>query len=209
MPRLVRCFCGLALAALALGGCGLLLPAASERADRSVETDGEPLQTPTRRTPFRFETGHGAVNVVPRFEFDISAVVASAESYLLDTGAFLSPVDLVMTWGKLPEEPYRSRVSYNQMGRFYFWRTGSVDLDLHYIGTHSANMHLIPATKNLSRALRKVGSGDSVRITGLLVDVSMDSGFTWRTSTTREDDGPGACELIFVESLQRGMRVYR
>jgi hypothetical protein len=198
-----------ALSIVSVSGCGLLVPAASERADGPVDPAGEPVQTATQRTPFDVETGEGAVHVVPRFAFDIPAVVASAESYSADLGAFLSPLDLVMTWGKLPDEPYRGRISYSQMGRFYFWRTSATDLDLHYIGTHSANMHLIPATKNLKRAFWKVGGGDRVRIEGLLVDVGMDNGFHWKTSTTREDDGPGACELIWVESLQIGNRVYR
>ncbi len=132
-----------------------------------------------------------------------------AEPYSIDGGAFLSPVDLVMTWGRLPEEPYRSRVSYYQLTRYYFWRTGDAGLDLRYIATHSANMHMIPSTRNLGRALAHLGRGDRVRVRGLLVDVSTAGGFRWATSLSRDDTGPGACELVWVEELQRGNRLYR
>lgn len=202
-----RSIAALALAA-GLAGCGFALPASSVPAGEAVDWRGEPVQGVTWRTPFSWPTRRGVVQVRPRAAFDISAVVAAAEPYGFDDGAFLSPVDLVMTWGRLPEEPYRSRVSYYQITRYYFWRTRDPSLDLHYIATHSANMHMIPATRNLARALAHVGSGDRVRLRGLLVDVE-GSGFRWRTSMTRDDTGPGACELVWVEEMQRGRRLYR
>ncbi|HXO43032.1 MAG TPA: hypothetical protein VN999_16395 [Thermoanaerobaculia bacterium] len=200
----------LALAAAVLGllGCGFALPASSVAAGEAVDWRGEPVQGATWRTPFAWPTRRGEVQVRPRAAFDISAVVAAEEPYNFDDSAFLSPVDLVMTWGRLPEEPYRSRVSYYQITRYYFWRTRDPSLDLHYIATHSANMHMIPATHNLARALAHVGSGDRVRLRGLLVDVE-GSGFRWQTSMTRDDAGPGACELVWVEEMQRGRRLYR
>jgi len=76
-------------------------------------------------------SGRLHLQVVPASAaFDISAVVAAAEPYSFDAGAFLSPVDLVMTWGRLPEEPYHGRVSYYQITRYYFWRTRDAGLDL-------------------------------------------------------------------------------
>ena len=198
----------LAAAALGLAGCGFALPASSVPAGEAVDWRGEPMQGATWRTPFAWPTRHGEVQVRPRAAFDISAVVAAAEPYSFDDSAFLSPVDLVMTWGRLPEEPYRSRVSYYQITRYYFWRTRDPSLDLHYIVTHSANMHIIPATHNLARALAHVGGGDRLRLRGLLVDVE-GSGFRWQTSMTRDDTGPGACELVWVEEMQRGRRLYR
>jgi hypothetical protein len=175
----------------------------------TIDWHAEPLQAETERVPFVLPTRRGEVRVLPRAAFEVSAVVAAAEPYSIDGGAFLSPVDLVMTWGRLPEEPYRGRVSYYQLTRYYFWRTGDASLDLRYIATHSANMHMIPSTRNLGRALAHLGRGDKVRVSGLLVDVSTAAGFRWATSLSRDDTGPGACELVWVEELQRGNRLYR
>jgi hypothetical protein len=174
-----------------------------------IDPESEPVQERTDREPFEIETSKGPVKLQPRAEFDVSAIVASAESYRFDAGAFLSPVDLVMTWGKLPEEPYKGQVSYSQMSRFYYWRTPSSSVDLGYIQSHSSNMHMIPATPNLKKALRGIGSGDRVRLRGLLVDASTAEGFTWGTSMSRTDSGAGACELVWVEEAQVEGRVYR
>jgi len=199
----------LTAAALGLAGCGFALPAASVPAGRAVDWRAEPVQEATERTLFVLPTRRGDVQVRPRAAFDVSAVVAAAEPYSFDDGAFLSPVDLVLTWGELPAAPYRDRVSYYQLTRYYFWRTRDAGLDLRYIATHSANMHMIPSTRNLVRALAHVGSGDRVRVRGLLVDVEAADGFRWQTSLSRDDTGPGACELVWVEELQRGSRLYR
>ena len=62
----------------------------------------------------------------------------------------------------------------------------------------SANMHLIPATREVDRTLRNLPVGGLVHLEGALVDASKGK-WTWRTSRTRTDTGPGACELFYVE----------
>ncbi|HEX9940679.1 MAG TPA: hypothetical protein VGG03_01585 [Thermoanaerobaculia bacterium] len=196
------------LAIVVLGYCALSRPRAAGAGD-PVDWTAEPVQSPTDLPPFEVETGKGTVTLRPRAAFDASGVVAGAERYRLDGGAFLAPVDLVLTWGKLPEEPYQSRVSYEQMTRYYFWRTAATDLDARYIQSHSSNMHLIPAGDNVRRALLSVDEGDAVRVRGLLVDARREDGFRWDSSLSREDSGPGACELIWVEEIQVGWKLYR
>src|SRR5689334_18671471 len=151
------------LAVVALGYWGFTRPHPSAAGD-PIDWSGEPLQEPTERPAFEIETREGKITLDPRASFDASAVVASDEHYRFDDGAFLVPVDLVMTWGKLPEEPYKSKVSYGQITRYYFWRTEATDLDLHYIQTHSANMHMIPADDNVRRALLSIWTHDPVRV---------------------------------------------
>lgn len=199
----------LTLPAVVLAGYWLLSRPQTAGAGAPIDWTKEPVQAETDREPFDLDTSGGRVRVQPRAEFEVWGVVADAERYRFDDGAFLSPVDLVLTWGQLPEEPYKSQVSYNQTSRYYFWRTPSSDLDLGYIQSHSSNMHMIPASGNLKDALLSVGSGDPVRIRGLLVDVAAADGYSWRSSLSREDEGPGACELIWVEELQVRSRVYR
>lgn len=169
----------------------------------------EPVQADTGRDPFEVETRKGQVTLVPRASFEVAAVVAGTERYRADNEAFLSPVDFALIWGKLPEEPYKSQVKYQQMTRYYFWRTPSRDLDLDYIQSHSSNMHMIPANDNVRRALLAVDEGDAIRLKGLLVDASREDGYVWSSSLSRKDSGPGACELVWVEELQDGRKVYR
>jgi hypothetical protein len=196
------------LAVVVLGYFALSRPRSAGAGD-PVDWSREPVQEPTDRPAFQIESGKGTVTLQPHAGFDVSARVAAAERYRLDAGASLSPVDLVLTWGKLPEEPFKSKVSYQQMTRYYFWRTSAADLDLGYIQSHSSNMHLIPAGDNVRRALLAVDEGDAVRVRGLLVSANREDGFTWDSSLSRTDSGPGACELVWVEEIQIGRKLYR
>ncbi|MCC5845262.1 MAG: hypothetical protein JJU05_13520 [Verrucomicrobia bacterium] len=44
--------------------------------------------------------------------------------------------------------------------------------------------------------------GQRVRLGGYLVNVLHENGTTWRTSTTRDDTGAGACEIVLVTRLE-------
>lgn len=55
----------------------------------------------------------------------------------------------------------------------------------------------------MRRELERVRRGDVVRIEGFLVDASRADGWHWKTSTTRNDTGAGACELVYVERISR------
>jgi len=199
----------LLLAAVVFAGYWLVSRPSAAGAGDPVDWSEEPYQEETDEEPFEIETRKGTVTLAPLADFEVSAVVAGAERYRLDGGAFLSPVDLALTWGELPEEPYKSQVSYDQSARFYYWRVPTRELDLRYIQQHSSNMHMIPGSPNVRRALLAVDPGDEVRVSGLLVYASMADGYNWKSSLSRTDSGPGACELVWVEELQIGEKVYR
>lgn len=199
----------LAVLAAVLAGSWLISRPSAAGAGDPVDWSGEPVQEETDREPFEIETGEGTVTLEPRADFEVSAVVAGSERYRFDASSFLSPVDLALIWGELPEEPYKSQVTYGQMTRYYFWKTPTRELDLDYIQEHSSNMHMIPSSPNIRRALLSVDEGDAVRVRGLLVNASTETGFRWKSSVSRQDSGPGACELVWVEEVQVGRKVYR
>ena len=62
-------------------------------------------------------------------------------------------------------------------------------------------MHTIPATRQIERRLANLRPGQVVALAGYLVEVHAADGWQWRSSLTREDTGAGACELVWVETL--------
>ena len=177
-------------------------------AESAIDWRADPLQRETDRKPFEIASRKGPVTIAPRAAYEISAVVESAERYWLDPPALVSPLDLALAWGEVPTKAYRDRISISQSWRFVFWRTDDPALDTGYLIAHAANTHTIPANLNVRRALLALDRGDEVRLAGLLVDVDA-PGFTWPTSLVRTDHGDQGCEILYVESVVEGGRIYR
>mgnify|MGYP001826713942 FL=1 len=136
-------------------------------------------------------------------EFRIKAKVLSKKNYYIGREADLSPTDLALGWGNMSDESVLDKIEISQSGRWYKWRVESFPLPRREIETHSANMHLIPATDAVESDIQKVRKGDVIEISGSLVKVtSSNDDWRWESSQTREDTGQGACELIWVDSLQ-------
>jgi hypothetical protein len=140
--------------------------------------------------------------ITRRARFEINARVLSKEPYYLSREADLSPLDLALGWGAMSDQSILDQIDISQSGRWY--RT-KFDLPPpipdQQIISNSSNMHMIPAREDIGRALKKLREGDIITLRGYLVDVDHDSGWHWRTSMSREDTGGGACEIVYVESL--------
>jgi hypothetical protein len=139
-----------------------------------------------------------------RARYDITARVLRKEIYRLDGGAGLAPVDLGVGWGPMSDSAVLDGIHFSQMGRFLYWdaRDGRFALPARVIQTHAAQMHMVPADSALEARLKSLRPGQVVRVQGWLVDIRGSDGFAWSTSLRRDDTGNGACEIMFVESLE-------
>lgn len=136
-------------------------------------------------------------------DFSIRAKVLSKENYYLDREADLAPVDLALGWGNMSDESILDSIEISQSGRFYYWQVKSFPIPRREIESSSANMHLIPADEDVASEIKKIRNGDIIELSGSLVNVNSTSDdWRWQSSQTRNDTGNGACELIWVDSLQ-------
>jgi hypothetical protein len=140
--------------------------------------------------------------LIPRARFRAEARVLGREPYRFDRLAKWIPVDLALGWGPMSDTAVLSRLSITQGNRFYFWMARELPIARRAIETHSANVHLIAADAGVARRIDRVRVGQVVRLSGYLVDLVSDEGWTLATSLTREDTGAGSCEVVFVESFE-------
>ncbi len=163
----------------------------------------QPLQSPLddRMPAFRL----GAAKVTPLAGFSLQARVLSREDYSLGAEAEYSPTDLALGWGPMTDPDITGKLDISQGGRWYHYRWGEAGppIPLRQIIGYSANMHMVPADGLVARSLEKVRDGDTVRIDGWLIRIDRDDGWRWQSSLTREDSGGGACELVYVCSIEK------
>jgi len=143
--------------------------------------------------------------------YDISAVLVSKRKYRSGFMHELSPWDYALVWGSVPQ--YLEYLEFNQIIRFcLFTARADIPIDPGYVQVHMSNNHLIPANRNIRRALPLARVGDEVRISGYLVHAQAvgktGSVTNWQSSTSRTDTGNGACEIIYVTALRIGDRIY-
>jgi hypothetical protein len=139
-----------------------------------------------------------------RARFDIEARVLRKAIYRLDGGADVAPVDLGVGWGPMSDSAVVEALEFSQMGRFLYWKPrdpARFPLAPDAILRNAAQLHLIPATGRIESRLKRLRPGQRVGIGGYLVDVTGPGRFVWRTSLSRADTGAGACEIVYVETL--------
>jgi hypothetical protein len=133
--------------------------------------------------------------------YDISARVLHKKRYYYGEAADLAPYDFAVGWGPMSDSTVLRLLKISQGNRFYFYEyPNAPPIPQDQIICHSANMHLVPATAAVHRALWWASPGNVIRMTGYLIEARRPNWSVWRSSLSRTDTGNGACELMWVES---------
>jgi len=180
----------------------------------SVQVD--PIQTElVDAAPIRFSKDSFNYVLHPLFNYEISALVVHTKNYdqwysptKLDN---TFPTDLCLLWGSnVKNQIYQNRsLQFSQDSRFCYWQWTE---NLNFSQRDVANNHIVVQDPVLEKKIKSILPGDQIKIKGLLVDVeatntgkvgSFDyASANWHTSTTRDDTGAGACEVIYVQSVE-------
>jgi len=147
---------------------------------------------------------YGEYTVTCLAKFSMKGRVLSTERYWIDRGAAIVPVDLALGWGKMSDSAVLDQLEISQSGRFYRWITKGSDYPIpkEEIVASSANMHLIPATREAEKRIKRAEKGDIVEFSGYLARADGPNEFNWSSSMSRTDTGGGACELVYVEEFR-------
>ncbi len=172
-----------------------------------MKTTVDPVQTAVTQSTasITWQRKNYQWELTPRARFQVVGRVLSRQTYNRDWQSEISPLDLAIGWGELNDTRVDSYVDWSQSGRWYYFRWAlDGPYDRTYIGTHSSNIHIIPATESLETILLKLRKDDRIMLEGQLVDVeAANAKNKWQnqTSLTRADSGNGACEILLVERL--------
>lgn len=185
-----------------------------ERVGVSVEQP-PPAQVPDAvsldRPPYQLDLGSAG----PRFRigdfkltalaaFSLAARVLLSTDYSGSIGSGLASIDLALGWGRMADPDVSSWLSMQQYERFYYYSfryPGQPPVPMDQVRDQSANMHMIPATREIRENIKRSRWGQVVRFKGYLVEARAGAGFYWRSSLTRSDSGDGACEVVFVQEF--------
>jgi hypothetical protein len=136
-------------------------------------------------------------------DYSIQARILSIENYYLGSMAKVSPVDLALGWGPMSDTAILENFKINQGDRFYFytWRN-NLPISVETVAATSANVHIIPANAQIEKLIGRFRRGQLIKLVGKLVQVKTEDGEVHKSSLSRTDTGPGACEILYVERAE-------
>ncbi len=179
-------------------------PADMQLADAILE---EPTQSEVDEPRFTAALNGVDYNIAPRYDYDLTGLVVSYEhhdgNYSLHRlwNDHINVADVCVVWGHNATEI--------DLNRFKFWN-GEFTCNFHTRDSAEwerfqldkvSNNHLLATDSYQRKQIKKLRIGDQIRIRGWLADYSNDQGFSRGTSITRDDNGNGACETIYVNGF--------
>jgi hypothetical protein len=153
------------------------------------------------------------ITIMQKAAYSVRGIVVGRENYHSGWNALISPADVALCWGKLAENGTYRGLKWSQGNRWYFWHAGDdFGYSDDFVSRHSSNNHLIPATRNLAKAVKSLQEGDTVEMTGHLVDVAAakkSQNYGWNSSISTTDRGDGSCEVIYLTRLKVHGKIYQ
>lgn len=170
-----------------------------------------PKQEKMEEKPFTTTLKDYTYTIYPLFSYEQYGLVVSqhaGDSFLniyheQDPG---NVKDICVVWGENISGGAYKKVQYKS-GEFTCSYRYNTSLNPPFLPNALANNHVIPANEQIAKTIKQIGIGDQIHIKGYLANYSVADKngaqiFTRNTSTTREDTGNGACEIIFVTDIE-------
>jgi len=196
-------------------GCLALLPVSCWLQDDFISdlqilpaVTAPPSQRTTPADVFNVSLNGVNYRVEPQFDYDLHGLVVSLRHHDGDRmvhrlwNDHLNVADVCVVWGRNATDLDLNDYDFSSGEFTCFVRTGDFGawnrFDMHGL----SNNHLITEDLYLRDQIESLRIGDQIRIRGWLASYSHGDGFLRGTSTTRTDEGNGACETIYVKSFQ-------
>lgn len=171
-------------------------------AERRVLKSGPVAEIPSQSSHGGPTLQRDGYTIEPLASYEVRGRVLSIERYRMGREADLSPLDFALGWGPMSDAAVIDRLSISQSGRWYHYRwEGSPPIEPSVMAKSSANTHLVPADDLVKKRLLNVRKGAVVKLSGYLINVRHNDGWTWRSSLSRDDTGGGSCELMWVTDV--------
>jgi hypothetical protein len=171
----------------------------------------EPSQLPTFKPVFDVKVKDITYHIKPLYNYDISGLVVSKHNadtwwdYLhREWNDHLNITDLCVVWGNNVRNDAYQAISFWSEQFTCNFSTRSSEAFAAFDQSAISNNHLLTDNPYVAKVLRNIRIGDQVRIRGYLAEYSHNHGLQFKrgSSTVRNDTGNGACETIFVDSVQ-------
>lgn len=151
----------------------------------------------TWHEPFTFK----GARVIPKKVIEAEVRILDKKRYFFDSFSRYSPLDVIVGWNKMSDERNVNYIYYSLSNRSFKSRYIKAPIEERIIYTESDLWHLIPSTSEIDEMVKQLREGHIIKIKGLLVDISNESGFNINTSTRLSDQKNTKGYAVWVEEF--------
>ncbi|MCB0413354.1 MAG: hypothetical protein KDD50_03415 [Bdellovibrionales bacterium] len=174
----------------------------------NYEVNSDPTQESTKEKTFSFFYKAHEYTVEPLYDYTLNGLVVSMNEFEGSRGFVhslweddLNVADLCVVWGKNVNAEILNAFNFSNGSFTCYFSTNNSQLFNQFNQEKLSNNHLLAVNEDIREKLVKLKIGDQIQIQGWLSKYSHSGGFKRGTSTTRTDKGDGACETIYVNSV--------
>lgn len=175
----------------------------------------DPVQTETKESPFEIKRNEIDYKIVPLYDYELNGLVVSyndsnnwVDYYHELWKDYINVKDICVVWGENIKNGSYKEASYSS-GSFTCRVAYPAGVALK--GNALSNNHILYKDEKIYKALKSLDIGDQIHLKGQLVKYSSDNS-GWRSSSiTRDDDGNGACEVVYVtdfDIIKKGNKIW-
>ncbi len=169
----------------------------------------EPKQISVNKESFTTVINKVEYEIQPKYEYELHGLVVSYELHDGDYNLHkrwndhLNVADYCVVWDESASSKHLPKIDFWN-GQFTCnFSTRDQQAWDDFNPKKLSNNHLISDDQYIRKKLRKINIGDQVKIVGWLSSYkNTASGATRETSVSREDQGNGACETIYVNEVR-------
>lgn len=179
------------------------------------QLNNDPIQTPTSAQKFSIKSGEKEYEIVPLYNYELYGMIVSTGDNLNWLSRFkdsdpLNANDLCVIWGSNIQSGIYQQMNFkNEEFICEIQYNGDRKDFSKYSNDHLSNNHLLLDSQINSKLYDKIRSakaGDQIHFKGYLASYSVItngvSPGARTSSTTREDSGNGACEVVYVTDFE-------
>jgi hypothetical protein len=169
----------------------------------------EPIQKNTSKEEYEINYRDNIYTIEPVAEYELWGLLVSHNNILAFDDIYhdessVDIKDICVIWGdNLKTSNYQKWKFWSEPWSCHY-RYETTEEARSFHGTALGNNHLLAQSTAVQQAIQKARIGDQIHLVGNLINYQKkNDGDHWRrSSTTREDDGNGACEVVMVEEFE-------
>lgn len=171
----------------------------------------EPIQIKTTKAPFEIRANRQRYLITPKFYYELEGVIVTYNNadqfgniwHKKRWQDFINLRDLCVIWGSNVKTGIYHQMEFSSDSWTCWVSTKSRAAWQKFNPLKLSNNHVLVDNNQIKKILMSTELGDQIKFKGMLASYeNLNNGFKRGTSIRRDDNGNGACETVYLNSIE-------